>query len=46
MEQYLKNLGCEDILIGVFGYNKDAIEFYKKNNYNTRYIEMTKKELE
>lgn len=46
MEQYLKNLGCEDILIGVFGYNKDAIEFYKKNNYHTRYIEMTKKELE
>lgn len=42
MEQYLKNLGCKDILIGVFGYNNDAINFYKKNNYHTRYIEVTK----
>lgn len=42
MEQYLKNLGCKDILIGVFAYNNDAIDFYKKNNYHTRYIEMIK----
>lgn len=43
MENYLKKVGCEDILIGVFGYNDKAISFYKKNNYHTRMIEMTKK---
>ena len=40
--RYLINLGCKDILIGVFAYNNDAIDFYKKNNYHTRYVEMTK----
>ena len=42
MEQYLKNIGCKDILIGVFAYNKDAVNFYKKNNYHARYVEMIK----
>ena len=43
MENYLKNRGCKDILLEVFGYNKNAINFYKKNGYHTRVIDMTKK---
>lgn len=30
MEEHLKSVGCEDILIGVFGYNSKAINFYEK----------------
>lgn len=41
--EYLKEKDCEDILIGVFAYNENAINFYEKNNYHTRMIEMTKK---
>lgn len=43
MESYLKMAGCEDVLIGVFGYNDKAINFYTKSGYHTRMIEMTKK---
>ena len=43
MTEYLKNENCKDILIGVFGYNEQAIKFYEKNGYHTRMIEMTKK---
>ena len=43
MTEYLKNENCKDILIGVFGYNDQAIKFYEKNGYHTRMIEMTKK---
>lgn len=43
MENHLKKEGCKDILIGVFGYNKRAIEFYKKKGYKTRMVDMTKK---
>lgn len=40
---YFKEKDCEDILIGVFAYNESAINFYEKNNYHTRMIEMTRK---
>lgn len=43
MEQYLKSQGCEDILIGVYEYNENAIKFYEKNGYHTILKEMTKK---
>lgn len=42
MEDYLKSVGCKDILLGVFAYNEKAIEFYEKNGYHMRMIEMTK----
>ncbi len=40
MEKYLKENGCEKILIGVFAYNDKAINFYEKNGYHTRMIDM------
>lgn len=43
MENYLKSVGCKDILIGVFAYNGGAINFYEKNGYHTRMTEMIKK---
>lgn len=43
MEEYLKSAGCQDILIGVFGYNDLALEFYNKQGYHIRMVEMTKK---
>ena len=43
MEQYLNDNGCEDILLGVFGYNENAIQFYEQNDYHMRTIDMTKK---
>lgn len=42
MENYLKSVGCIDILIGVFAYNESAIKFYDNNGYHTRMIEVTK----
>ncbi len=43
MEDYLKSVGCEDILLAVFAYNNKAIDFYKKHGYHMRMIDMTKK---
>lgn len=43
MEKYLESIGCEDILIEVFGYNELAIKFYNKYGYHTRMLEVTKK---
>lgn len=43
MEDYLKSVGCKDVLLDVFGYNEKAFSFYQKNGYHTRMIEMTKK---
>ena len=43
VEVYLQTIGCEDILIEVFGYNKCAMNFYNKNNYHIRLYEVTKK---
>ena len=34
MEDYLKSIGCKDILIGVFAYNDNAVKFYRKNGYH------------
>ena len=43
MEEYFKSQNCTHILLGVFGYNDKAYEFYKKQGYHTRMIEMLKK---
>ena len=43
MEEYLKSQKCEYVLLGVFAHNEKAYEFYKKQNYNNRMIEMLKK---
>ena len=36
IEEYFKSAGCEYILVGVFAYNKNAINFYGKNGYHHR----------
>ncbi len=40
MKEYLKSVGCEKILIAVFGYNESAIKFYKENGFHIRMIDM------
>jgi len=40
MIDYLKSIGCQKIMIEVFGYNKNAINFYEKNGYHIRMIDM------
>lgn len=40
MKDYLKNIGCKKILIAVFGYNENAINFYKKNGFHIRLMDM------
>ena len=42
MEEYLKGVGCKDILLGVIAYNEKAYKFYKKHGYHPRMIDMTK----
>ena len=42
MEAYLKEQGCQDILIGVFAYNESALNFYERNGYHLRMTEVTK----
>lgn len=37
-ENYLKSLDCKYVLVDVFSYNKNAINFYNKNNYHSRMI--------
>lgn len=43
MEEFFKESGCEDILLEVFGSNKEAQKFYCSNGYSERTIEMMKK---
>ena len=43
MEDYLKSVGCEDILLVVFAYNNKALDFYKNHGYHMRMIDMIKK---
>ena len=40
MKKYLKSIGCEKILIAVFGYNESAIKLYKENGFHIRMIDM------
>jgi len=43
MENYFKGVGCKGVLIDVFAYNERAQEFYYKNGYFNRNIEVMKK---
>ncbi len=43
MEAYFKDNNCKGILIDVFAYNVNAQEFYMKNGYFNRSIEIMKK---
>lgn len=43
MEEYFKSVGCEYVLVDVFGYNEKGINFYNKNGYRTRMETMIKK---
>ena len=43
MEMYFKSINCEYIKISVFAYNDNAINFYNKNGYHCRMIDMIKK---
>lgn len=42
MEEYLKSIGCRDVLLGVFCYNTRAISFYEANGYHSRTTDMIK----
>ena len=44
MSAYLKSIGCEKIMIEVFGYNEKAIKFYQKNGFHIRVIDMIENE--
>ncbi len=43
MENYFRSVGCEGILIAVFGYNDIAQKFYYKNGYFNRNLEIMRK---
>ena len=43
MEEYFKSVECKAVLIDVFGYNLNAQNFYSKNGYKNRNIEIMKK---
>ena len=40
MKNFLKSIGCEKILVAVFGYNERAIKFYEENGFHVRMIDM------
>ncbi len=42
-ENYLKDNGCEYVMLDVFAYNEKGYNFYKKHGYNNRMITMLKK---
>ena len=43
MEEYFKSIGCEYILVDVFGYNEMGKRFYMKKGYHPRMEIMIKK---
>ena len=43
MEDYFKSVGCEYVLVDVFAYNDNAINFYEKNGYHSRMYTNIKK---
>ena len=43
MENYFKSIQCEYCQIDVFAYNKNAINFYQKHDYEDRMVTMFKK---
>ena len=43
MEAYFKSVGCEYVLVDVFGYNDRALNFYFKHEYHVRMVTAIKK---
>ena len=43
MEEYFKSVGCEYVLVDVFGYNDLALKFYFKQGYHPRMLTTIKK---
>ena len=43
MEDFFKKSGCRDVLLEVFGSNKEARKFYCSKGYGERTVEMMKK---
>ncbi len=43
MEDYFKSVDCKFILVDVFAYNENAINFYTKKGYHSRMITNIKK---
>ena len=43
MEEYFKSVGCEYVLVDVFGYNDLALKFYFKKGYHARMLTTIKK---
>ena len=43
IEDYFKSLDCEYVLVDVFAYNENAINFYEKEGYHSRMITDIKK---
>ena len=43
MEEYFKSVGCEYVIVDVFAYNENAINFYNKKGYHSRMITDIKK---
>lgn len=43
LEMYFKSVNCKYILVDVFAYNDNAINFYNKNGYHSRMITNIKK---
>ena len=42
MENYFKSVGCKYILVDVFAYNENGINFYTKQDYHSRMHTMIK----
>lgn len=42
MENYFVQAGCSGSMIGVFAYNVEALQFYKKHGYFTRTMDIMK----
>ena len=43
MEEYFKSIGCKYVLLSVFAYNQNAINFYSKFGYHPRMHDMIRK---
>ena len=43
IEDYFKAVGCEYIIVDIFAYNENAINFYNKNGYHSRMFTNIKK---
>ena len=43
LEEYFKSVGCEYVIVDVFGYNDNALKFYFKKDYHARMLTCIKK---